>query len=290
MNSDAPILVTGASGMIGSEIAKRLLGSHAPVRLFSRDANKLKGFSTAETVEGDYRDIPSLDQAFAGVRAAFIVSGSSAPGERAKLHRNAFQAARQAGVPYVIYLSFLGAAPDSKFPMSRDHYESEQYLKETGIRHTILQDSFYSDLAPKMFDKSGVIKGPAGNGTVSWVGRDEIAEAAATLLSTKHDFIGTFPMTGPSALSLAETAEVLSDITGRALRYQEESIEQAYAWRRTLGASEWEVGAWVGSYEAIQAGEVAHLDSSLSTILGRSASDLGSYLRPRSHLWGGLVG
>ncbi|WP_263359665.1 SDR family oxidoreductase [Acidicapsa ligni] len=290
MNSDSTILVTGVSGMIGSAIAKQLLDNQMPVRLFTRDANKLKGFSTAETVEGDYRDIPSLDRAFAGVRAAFIVSGSSAPGDRAKLHRNAFQAARRAGVPYVIYLSFLGAAPNSKFPMSRDHYESEQYLKETSIRHTILQDSFYSDLAPKMFDRSGVIKGPAGDGKVSWVGRDEIAEAAATLLSTEHDFIGTFPMTGPSALSLAETAEVLSDITERQLRYQEESIEQAYTWRRTLGASEWEVGAWVGSYEAIQAGEVAYVDSSLGAILGRPTSDLASYLRARSHLWHGLVG
>jgi NAD(P)H dehydrogenase (quinone) len=82
--------------------------------------------------------------------AAFIVSGYAKPGERSKLHRNAFQAAQRAGVRYLIYLSTLGVSPHSRFPMSRDHSESEGFLKDTGLPHAILQDSFYSELAVHM--------------------------------------------------------------------------------------------------------------------------------------------
>ena len=154
------------------------------LRLLVRNPNKLSDFPEAEKVTGDYGDVESLDRAFTGVSSAFIVSGYAEPGERAKLHRNAFQAAQRAGVRYVIYLSTLGASPDSRFPMSRDHYESEHFLKATGVPHTILQDSYYSELAVQMFNDEGVMKGPGGRGKVSWVGREEIAEAAAKLLAS----------------------------------------------------------------------------------------------------------
>ena len=63
-----------------------------------------------------------------------------------------------------VYLSFLGGIAASKFPMSRDHYLSEQYLKETGIPSTILRDGLYLDLIPEMFNEKGVMRGSASRG------------------------------------------------------------------------------------------------------------------------------
>jgi len=194
------ILVTGATGNIGSSIAKHLERLGKQFRLLARDPDKPSDFPNADKVKGDYSDVASLSHAFTGVSSAFIVSGYAEPSERAKLHRNAFQAAQRAGARYLIYLSTLGASPDSRFPMSRDHYESEQFLKATGVPHAILQDSFYSELAVQMFNEEGLMKGPGGQGKVSWVGREEIAEAAAKLLASDKPLPGTFPMTGPSAL------------------------------------------------------------------------------------------
>jgi NAD(P)H dehydrogenase (quinone) len=129
MSTQDLILVTGASGNIGSSIARHLEEFGKEFRLLVRDPKKLSGFSSAEKVTGDYGDVESLEHAFRGVSSAFIVSGYAKPGERSKLHRNAFQAAQGAGVRYLIYLSTLGASPHSRFPMSRDHYESEGFLK-----------------------------------------------------------------------------------------------------------------------------------------------------------------
>jgi uncharacterized protein YbjT (DUF2867 family) len=285
MPTTESILVTGAGGQLGSRIAKQLTAQQMPLRLLARDPQKLAGFPNAESVQGDYGDIASLDRAFEGVAAAFIVSGYAPPGERAQLHRNAFQAARRAGVRYLIYLSFLGASPDSLFPMSRDHYQSEQFLQETGVPYTILQDSFYAELSLQMFNEEGILKGPGGEGKVSWVGREEIAEAIAKLLLRGPQMLGTFPLTGPSALSLEETADVLGSVTDRSLRYEQESLEEARAWRSQLGAPAWEVDTWIGSYDAIAANEVAAVDPALATILGRPASNLRTYFSARPFLW-----
>jgi NAD(P)H dehydrogenase (quinone) len=278
MSTQDLILVTGATGKIGSSIAKQLERLGKEIRLLVRDPKKLFGFPSAEKVTGDYGDVESLDHAFRSVSSAFIVSGYAKPGERSKLHRNAFQAAQRAGVRYLIYLSTLGASPNSRFPMSRDHYESERFLKDTGVPHTILQDSFYSELAVQMFDEGGVMKGPGGEGKVSWVGREEIAEAAAKLLASDTPLLGTFPMTGPTALSLSETAALIGSLKHRSLRYEDEPVDVAKEWRNKLGVPTWEVDTWVGSYQAIAAGEFEATDPALGTILGRPASGLQTYI------------
>jgi NAD(P)H dehydrogenase (quinone) len=284
MSTQDLILVTGASGKIGSSIAKQLERLGKEFRLLVRDPKKLSSFPSAEKVTGDYGDVESLDHAFRGVSSAFIVSGYAKPGERSKLHRNAFQAAQRAGVRYLIYLSTLGASPNSRFPMSRDHYESEGFLKVTGVPHTILRDSFYSELAVQMFNEDGVMKGPGGQGKVSWVGREEIAEAAAKLLASDTPLLGTFPMTGPTALSLSETAALIGSLKHRSLRYEDEPVDVAKEWRSKLGVPTWEVDTWVGSYEAIAAGEFEAIDPALGTILGRPASGLQTYISGRPDL------
>jgi NAD(P)H dehydrogenase (quinone) len=284
MSTSDLILVTGATGKIGSCIAQHLKQLGKRFRLLVREPRKLSTFPEVEKVTGDYGDVESLNRAFTDVSSAFIVSGYAEPGERAKLHRNAFQAAQRAGVRYLIYLSTLGASPHSRFPMSRDHYESEQFLQATGVPHTILRDSFYSELPVQMFNEEGVMKGPGGQGKVSWVGREEIAEAAAKLLARDRPLPGTFLMTGPSALSLSETAALLSALKRRTLRYEDEPVDAAKQWRSKLGVPAWEVDTWVGSYEAIAAGEFETVDPALATILGRPASDLETYFAARPAL------
>jgi NAD(P)H dehydrogenase (quinone) len=119
---------------------------------------------------------------------------------------------------------------------------------------------------------------------LSWVGREEIAEAAAKLLASDLPLLGTFAMTGPSPLSLNETAALVSSLKQRTLRYEDEPVDAAKEWRSKLGVPAWEVDTWVGSYEAIAAGEFEPVDPALATILGRPVSDLKSYLALRPAL------
>jgi uncharacterized protein YbjT (DUF2867 family) len=270
------ILVTGASGQIGRRVAALLRASGKAVRLMARNPATLPedGF---ERVAADYSDPDALDRAFAGIDAALLVSGYAPPGERARLHANAIDAARRSGVSFLVYTSFQGASPSSRFPMSRDHAQTEELLERSGIPFTALRDSFYLDLLPDMFDDRGVVRGPAGDGVVAWVARSDVARTAATILSGTDRKSGVFDVTGPEAISLAEAAASISALIDRQLRYVDESVEDGRAWRAATGAPAWEVDTWLGSYEAIAAGEVASVSPTVEHITGSPPESLQQY-------------
>jgi NAD(P)H dehydrogenase (quinone) len=270
------ILITGATGKIGNRVAE-ILKLNQPLRLMSRNPGKLSGFPDAEKVKGDYSHIPSLEAAFQDIHAAFIVSGYAPPGERALLHKNAIEAAVKAKVPHVVYLSFQGAAPASKFPMSRDHYQTEEYIKQSGLAYTLLRDNFYMDLIPEMFGEEHLMRGPGGQGKVAWVSREDVSQCVAAVLADPVRWPGTYDLTGPEALTLAQTAERLTGLLGKAYIYEEESVEDGIQWRSRSGAPDWEVATWIGSYQAIAAGEVAKVSNAVMEISGRKPFTLEAY-------------
>lgn len=276
------ILITGATGNIGHRVAE-LLKDQPAVRLLCRQPEKLARFPHTEIVKGDYRDSHSLDAAFSGVETAFIVSGYAPPGERALLHKNAIDAAVRAGTRHLVYLSSQGASPDSKFPMSKDHYQTEQFLKASGLTYTILRDSFYMDLIPEMFGQERIMKGPGGKGKVAWVSREDVSQVIATVLNGPSSFQGTFEMTGPEALSLSETADRFTAFFGTTHHYEEETPEAGRAWRKALGAPDWEVSTWVGSYEAIAANEMAPVSDDIYKITGQHPMRLEEHLKRKSN-------
>ena len=200
------ILITGATGAIGGSVAKSLAAEGQALRLLVRDPARAPELPNSEVVKGEYGDVSSLKKAFTGIELAFVVSGHTEPGVRAKLHKNAFDAAAQAGVKHLVYLSFQGAAPDSKFPMARDHSESEGYLRATGVPYTALRDSMYLDELPGMFGADGVLRGPAGNGAAAFVAREDVARVVAALLTDPPGESGVYDVTGPEALTLSQAA------------------------------------------------------------------------------------
>ena len=281
------ILITGATGHVGRGVAHILSERNVRLRLMGRDVSRLPQIG-AECVAADYDDPQSLDRAFEGIERAFIVSGYAEPGKRSTLHKNAFDAAAKAGVRHIVYLSFLSASPSSLFPMGRDHFWSEEHLRATGLPFTSLRDSFYMDLIPEMFNDKGIMLGPAGDGRVSWVAREDVIRVVASVLENPVGKEGIFDITGPESLTLQETAEQMALLTGRELRYENESVQAGREWRRQLGAPAWEVETWLGSYEAIAAGELARVSDAVRDLTGTPSSNLRSYFSLRPALIEGL--
>ena len=79
-------------------------------------------------------------------------------------HLTAVRAAAEAGAERIVYLSFMGAAADATFTFARDHFRTEQAIRETGIPFTFLRDCIYADYVPLLCGEDGVIRGPAGDG------------------------------------------------------------------------------------------------------------------------------
>ena len=277
-----PILITGASGAVGGRVARLLAAQGLPLRLLIRDPLRSPGLRGAEIAIGDYADPHTLPAAFAGIDIALIVSGYAEPGKRALLHKSAIEAAAAAGVKHLVYLSFQGASAESKFPFARDHYMTEQYLRESGVDYTALRDNLYLDMIGDMFSDEGVVRGPAAQGAVAWVSRDDVARVAAAALTDPQPASATYDVTGAEALTLAQTAQRLSAMAGRELRYEEETVEEGREWRSQLDAAAWEVDVWLGSYEAIAAGELDTVSDTVQRFTGSAPMSLEQFFSQTS--------
>jgi NAD(P)H dehydrogenase (quinone) len=269
------LLITGASGRVARRAAALLTQRGYGLRLMTRTPQQVPKLDGAAVVRGDFAEPATLDVAFAGVSAALVVSGSGKPGERARLHRNAFEAAVRAGVKHVVYLSLQGASPSSKYPYSRDHSLSEQYLAATGISYTVLRNAFYLDMFLDKFDAEGVMRGPANETRGAFVSREDAARTAAAVLIDPPG--GTHDVTGPEALGLADVARRLAAMTGRQLRYQSETAEFARERLSKQEAASWRVAISVGWFEAIAAGELDHTSDAVFRFTGKKPMGLEEY-------------
>ena len=269
------LLITGASGRIARRAAALLAQKGYSLRLMTRHPQQAPAVDGAEVVRGDFAEPATLDGAFAEVSAALVISGSGKPGERAQLHRNAFEAAVRARVGHVVYLSLQGASPRSKYPYSRDHSLSEQYLAATGLPYTVLRNAFYLDMFLEKFDVEGVMRGPANETRGAFVSREDAARTAAAVLANPPG--GTHDVTGPEALSLAEVARRFSALTGRQLRYQSESGESGRERLRKREEASWRVDLAVGWFEAIAAGELEHTSDAVFRFTRKEPMNIEQY-------------
>lgn len=269
------ILVTGASGKLGQIIVHELQLAGVFPRLMVRDKQKVSKHKDLQIIEGDYRNLDSLQAAFKGVERAFIVSLHERPMERANLHRNAFVAAAAAGVKYIVYTSFQVAAQESSFNMARDHYITEKYLQESGLNYTALRNNFYMETAHEEVNKDGnrlVIRNPAGDGRVAWVCRNDIAQVAAHLLINPMIESKELDVTGPEAPKLSELTQLLSDLSGKNIEFEQESYEEGLTWRSKSNLVNWNLEAWMSSDIAKGKGEVSKVSNTVEKVLGRKAS------------------
>ena len=281
------ILITGGTGQVGGRTAELLAADGHELRLLARDPARAPRLPGAHAVAGHYEDAASMEAAVAGVRTVFLVSARERePGVRPRLHAAVIDAAVRAGVERLVYLSFQGASPWSRFPASHDHAATEGHLRASGLAFTIIRDCLYMDLLAGMFGADGVVRGPAGDGRAAWVAREDVAGvAAAVLADTGGGHAGaTYDLTGPEALGLAEVARRLSALAGRELRYEDETVEDGRRWRAALGVPAWEVEVWLGSYLAIAAGELARVSDAAARITGRAPLGLEAYFRGQAHL------
>src|ERR687893_2802899 len=142
--------ITGATGAVVGRVAARLAELGHSQRLIIRDRSSAPDLLGAEAVEASYDDPQAMRRALAGVKTFFMVSASEAH-DRVRQHTAAVDAAAVvSGVERIVYLSFLGAAPEATFTFARDHWQTEEHVRTTGLRHTFLRDSLYLDVLPRL--------------------------------------------------------------------------------------------------------------------------------------------
>ena len=251
------IVVIGATGQIGSEVVRQLAEKGEKVRPLIRDPKKAAqlGHENVMFVLGDLSDPKSLDAAFKGSQKLFLVT-NPAPNQ-VELQRNAIEAAKRAGIQHVVKVSAVGASKDAPVNMGRWHAQTEEELKQSGLKWTILQPHFFMQNLVGMagsIKSQGAIYAPVKDGKVAMVDIRDIAKVAVEVLTTPGHEGQTYVITGGEAISFHDAARQIGIHIPKTVKYVDIPPEDARKSMLGMGMPEWLVSDMVTLYGAFAAG------------------------------------
>lgn len=278
MSANALIAVTGATGFVGGRVAARLSEAGARLRLVVRDAGRAPRLPGAEIREASgYGAGERMRSALEGADTVLLIPGTESA-DRVAQHETAIDAAVDAGARRIVYLSAIGAAPDAIWTLVREHWQTEEHIRASGLRWCFLRFNLYMDFIPFMVAPDGVIRGPAGDGRVAAVLRDDVAAALSAVLSADGHDGRIYDLTGPEAFTLADAAEAMGRLTGKPVRFHDETDDEAFA-SRAGQAPDWEIRGWVSSYWAIRDGLLEDVSPHVRDLTGSDPVSLSAHLR-----------
>jgi uncharacterized protein YbjT (DUF2867 family) len=233
------ILVTGATGLTGSELVRRLSAKGIPSRALVRNlakAQQLALLANVEVVVGDMAQPDSLTEALRGVDRAMLISSSDPT--MVETQSTFIDAARKAGVQHVVKLSGIIPELDSPFRFARMHAEIEKRLEDSGLAYTHLRAGefmpSYFRQVPSIVGR-GILALPMRDARIASLDIGDVAEVAIAVLTSPGHEGKTYPLTGPESLSMAEVAEKLSATIGKTIRYVDVPPEEANKARLAAG-------------------------------------------------------
>jgi len=223
------ILIVGASGVLGREVATLLLAQGQQVRLLVRTPAKVDDLNRAgaEVIQGDLIDPPSLRRACQGVDHVFVAAHSLLG--RGKYtsesvddagHRALIDAAKASGVKHFVYPSTLGAAPDHPIDFWRTKYQIEEYLKASGLSYTILRPSAYMEWHAHVFNGKSILESGKtsllGKGTKprNFMAVRDVAQFAVAALTDPKLKNRTIEIGGPENFTNNQVSELYGKIAG----------------------------------------------------------------------------
>lgn len=283
------ILVTGATGHLGKATIDVLLQkgiSPNTISALARNREKAEELKAKgiNVKIGDYSDYSGLVAAFKGVEKLFLISGSDIK-NRTEQHRNAINAAIEAGVKHVIYSSFARKNETETSPIAtvaEAHLKTEKFLKESGLKYTILKNNIYMDFIPVFIgDKvleTGVVYLPAGEGKAGFALRNEMAEAAANILTSAGHEDRIYNISGIESYTYRDVAKAIADITGKEIKYVSPTIEEYTKTLTDAGVPLEYAGMFAGFALAQAEGEFEETNTDLENLLGRKPTTVKAFL------------
>jgi uncharacterized protein YbjT (DUF2867 family) len=266
------ILVTGATGTIGSDVVRQLAARGEKVRALSRDPAKAHLPAGVEAARGHHRDRASVEAAMAGAESAFLV-GVFGPDD-AEHDRGLVEAARTAGVRRIVKLSAIGTGDPRLGVFGTWHLHGEEAARASGLEWTLLRPSSFASntlswvAAVREGTPAPNMMGAGRQGVVD--PRDVAEVAVAALLDPRHAG-RTYTLTGPETLSAHEQAAVLADILGRPVPLHDVSPQERREQLRAAGLSEHYADGLMVTTRFIQEGGNDVVTGDVQDLLGRPA-------------------
>ncbi|MDF9906308.1 UNVERIFIED_ORG: NAD(P)H dehydrogenase (quinone) [Pseudomonas reinekei] len=216
------IAVTGATGQLGRIVIENLKQrtSTSSILALVRKPEQAEALGVAARAF-DYSKTETLDAALSGVETLLLIS-SSEIGQRTAQHGNVIAAAKRAGIKRIVYTSVLHA-DSSVLPLADEHRATEAALKASGLSYTLLRNGWYTENYTGFAGvalANGALFGSAGEGRISSATREDLAEAAAVVLTAEGHENTTYELVGDTSWTLADLAAEISKQTGKNIPYR----------------------------------------------------------------------
>jgi len=234
------ILVTGGTGLIGSEVLRLLSSTGVPARALVRNPSRARTLPGITWVSGDLAKPETLSSAFAGCTKLFLLTGNIE--NASELQQHAIRAARQAEMTHVVKLSAFGASPHSNSMIGRMHHQIEQVLQKAGLPWTMLRPHHFMQNLLSQADNiinDGVVYSSSGDGKIPFIDTRDIAAVAAVTLTEPGHTAKKYVITGGEALSYRQATGILGEAIGRPLRFIDEPFDEARARLTRAGQPSW---------------------------------------------------
>lgn len=212
------ILVTGATGTVGSEVVRQLIERGTKFRVLvhhPKDADWMSD-PIVEVYRGDYGEPESLDKAMIGIDHLFILCP---PGPNLlQWERNLTDSAVRMGVTHIVKQSVYAASAFSPVGLVQRHWKSERYIEEAGLPFTHIRPNYFMQnllSSAGMIAGEGKIYNPVGSGHVAMIDVRDVATVAVQSLTTVGHVARIYEITGPEALTYSQIADRLSSVLGR---------------------------------------------------------------------------
>ncbi|WP_416963139.1 NmrA family NAD(P)-binding protein [Streptomyces sp. Agncl-13] len=268
------ILITGASGNVGSEAARLLGAQHQPTRALVRDAAGAPR-ADVEIVTGDFERPDTLDAAMRGIETVILVSPAIPAQEIAVIA----SAVREC-VRHIIKITSK-ASDDSPVERRRGQARIEAYLETSGLSYTLLRANAYMQnllaLAP-MIKQLGRFVMSAG-GQVGMIDTRDVAATAATVAAEATVHAGrTYWLTGPDLITYNDVAKELSDAVGYEIEYRRTTPAEHRAAMVQAGLPETVATSNAQAFGLIAEGNAAWLSDEVAAITGAAPRSLRTFI------------
>jgi uncharacterized protein YbjT (DUF2867 family) len=275
------ILVTGATGLNGTALVRKLSTKGVPLRALVRNAAKAAEIAALPNVEiaiADMAKPETLPAALAGVDRAML--NSSADPAMVEVQSNFIAAAAKAGVRHVVKLSGIMPELDSPFRFARMHGEIEQRLEASGMAFTHLRAGefmpSYFRQVPMILAK-GALFLPMENQRIASIDIGDLAEIAAVVLTNPGHEGKIYPLTGPEALTMTEVAERLSAATGKTIKYINVPPEDVKKAQLAAGVPPYIADALAELFAERRKGKESQVWPIAQTLLGRRPTSFAEF-------------
>lgn len=282
------ILVTAATSTIGSRVVNNLKNTHSTVKAGVRNTRKATGLKgdNIELVKFDFLEPATYPALLEGVDKVFLIIPVLA--DQVEITRNFVKVAKEKKVKKLVLLSGLGADMESESDILRWHAEKEKIVRKSGISYTILRpgnfmQNYVTGCFRKMCD-SGKLMLPQGDAKINQVDADDIAAAAANVLTNFGHKDKIYNLTGYSYTNL-EIADLISNITGKKIDYQDISEDDARKKMKQCELKDWRIDTIIGLQRACKQGLMEAYSLDLKDLISKSPTTFAEFALRHKHVF-----